>query len=541
MIPDYTKEVQGVVQQWYDAAEKDLGNDETKQLYQKTDQLVKTFQELKNSGQIEKVKGLSNILVQNFNDHSVGESELLAQWAARKDGYWNLHELFQFVADIHDYPQAFTTDYDNSPMASYLSSIIHVDAAALSYLKPVIPKISEMEKTIISKLDINSLILFGQASKHQNQLVKSHLVDFLNNGEITIQDLGLNSVKEITDYFGEDNCKKITRLDLTNVYKKIKSYDENYHMMLEKYSTEMEEMNISESFPNLKHFILSDYVPEKKFSISDLHLPSNLESLSLTECKVISYKSVQSSISDLSAIKELKSLKTLNISNNDLKDEDIAFLKELSSLKEINFSKNSIKDSDLLLNNKGLVSLDMRNTLIADLSFVENFTLLEAICFGHHNFTSDSLNPSLFANIKVLEKCESLTSLDIYPLTVEKEFDGLKLPNLSHLACMYMRNVDFFSDCTSLRSLECGMQEDLSFFKMRPEITKLVLRNNFAGDLKNVTSLKNLEEIELISFYDLNLSELEKIPSLKKVILNRSSINPSDQMLNKEITIEIKP
>jgi hypothetical protein len=211
----------------------------------------------------------------------------------------------------------------------------------------------------------------------------------------------------------------------------------------------------------------------------------------------------------------------------------------MDSLVTVNLSGNPISDPTVLVNNKKLVSLNIQNTSIADLSFIKEFPSLDTLCFGESSFVDSSINPLLLASANNLQECTSLTTLDMLSLPIGKEFDSLKLPNLQHLACGNMNNPDFLSTCKSLKSMACKYKDDLSFLENCPEITHLVIQGEFS-ELRELPSLEKLEEIEFILFDASDLSGLKNLPSLKKVIFSQCQGVPIEQLQNTAITFEIK-
>jgi Leucine-rich repeat (LRR) protein len=218
-------------------------------------------------------------------------------------------------------------------------------------------------------------------------------------------------------------------------------------------------------------------------------------------------------------------------------------LKELSTLEELDISGTSIEDINDLKYNSKLTNLNIKDTLITDISVLKNLPSLSKFCFGgaysgayfphdiltlHPEPEYETKARELSKNLGVLKECNSLTSLEIgRPNYIEKaELDYLRLPKLVHFSGAVMNNYDFLIDCISLKSAyiySINFNCPLKVFKNCTQMTKLTVEYCDDRNVDELLALENLEEL-VISGYSLeDISALSELRSFKKVVLGLTS------------------
>lgn len=126
-------------------------------------------------------------------------------------------------------------------------------------------------------------------------------------------------------------------------------------------------------------------------SWQDIGLMPNLESLTITDCGVVS----------IQPITELSELKVLNLSGN--KISDISGLLVLDGLEELNVSDNPIAKIPNLSGMQNLTVLNLDNTSISDLNFMRGSAVSEL----HISYTN-------VTGVEILADCKKLECLYMY-------------------------------------------------------------------------------------------------------------------------------
>lgn len=132
-----------LIQNWYNSIED--GNINNFQLFKDTKYVVDYLEQLKEGDSIPQIKVISDEILQKFNEHGIGESELLANLIAYntrvignelKETYQVIHKLFQLIAESYESPKILDEDFDiTTSVSPDLLCIINIDAAALNYIK----------------------------------------------------------------------------------------------------------------------------------------------------------------------------------------------------------------------------------------------------------------------------------------------------------------------------------------------------------------------------------------------------------------------
>ncbi|HEV8050909.1 MAG TPA: hypothetical protein VGP47_00325, partial [Parachlamydiaceae bacterium] len=418
--------------QWHAAAEKDFKTAARMELYEVTERIVKHLKDdLAKEGCTEKIIGLCNSIITGFSAHSIGENEMLADWIARHSGhglakelcgaYQSLHELFKVIAkangclEIFEPPQRYvkslselalaTIDNLNSPSFIKLLNIAYIDAAALGYAERRKLDIvnCDIKKKIFSYLDERSKKSMHLTSSCYQRMAALDLIEQINLGNKTIKNLGIKSIADLIEYFGEENCLKITRLDLAN-------YGEIDKKLVDE---------IAEKFPKLLHLSL------KHCDLSDetahhLVCLDKLVSLDLSECNKITH---------------------------------LGFLLFFLNLKDINLSGCSeLKDIGALVNCSALKKLNIGECQrVGDASILKRCTNLQDLNLEFCTWVNDSTLLSLPHMIKTLSlrECNNINDLNILE---HCEF-SVNLNGLILRSCRHVYNLDFMQFCSNLESI----------------------------------------------------------------------------------------
>jgi hypothetical protein len=509
MLPDINSEFNNIAQQWYDAAQNDIGHTKQVELYQNTKQVIKTLQDLRASGQTDKVINLSQILIDKFQNHDVAESKKLAQWIARhtkvesneelSGAYEVLHQLFQLIGDINEYPQA------------HLSNLNYDSLEFLKNDQNVIPKFVDEQKVAFSDLNLKSLGRLGETSSEYNELTKLMIIDRMNRGEVTLKSLGLKTVEQVIAYFGE-NCAKISNLNF-KFCKNIK----------------LEDMGrIASAFPNLKHLLFTvEGINEKNAQnltqfkelvtldlttrFQDVHIltfPKSLISLKLNAHK--------NNIENLNQLKNCPELKKFSIVDSSALT-DIEGIQHCSTLEVLELGLcRELKDVDALKKCPSLKTLALSESKVSDLSVLKSLPSLKEL--------SITKNPII--NFEFLQDCKSLIKLNISGLTIKKE--DSKFFNLPHLTSLNVNGSkinddDFFTNFPELKTMDCGVSRnetnDLSFLKDLPNLTEFKCQGRIAS-FSPLENCKNVAEIKITSPSIRDANFISYFPNIQTVDLS---------------------
>ncbi|MCR8629948.1 leucine-rich repeat domain-containing protein [Paenibacillus radicis (ex Xue et al. 2023)] len=192
-----------------------------------------------------------------------------------------------------------------------------------------------------------------------------------------------------------------------------------------------------ENLTNLKKIVLNDN-PLK--DINPLRELTNLEELYLTRFALMDAKNrnefsdltplaklsrlsvleINSSIKDLTPLKELINLKKLSLFWNEI--SNISALQGLTQLTELNLSGNKINDINALRGLTNLTSLDLYNNEISDISTLKGLTQLKIL-----RLSSNKIN-----DVSALQSLTNLTKLELTDNKIRSsDLEALKkaLPN----------------------------------------------------------------------------------------------------------------
>lgn len=146
--------------------------------------------------------------------------------------------------------------------------------------------------------------------------------------------------------------------------------------------------------------------------LDDLSMMPNLESLTIKNC----------GLKSILPIVGLTELKELNLSGN--KISDISALLEMTWLEKLDVSNNPIDKVPNLSGMEDLVALNLDDTGVADLSFMQGASVSEL----HISYTNIN-------NIAILSECEKLESLYMYGFNF---MDLTPLQQLPHFHSIYL-------------------------------------------------------------------------------------------------------
>lgn len=357
----------------------------------------------------------------------------------------------------------------------------------------------------ISQFTVKQLLNVGITSKHNKTLVVGELIDRINNNIINPSDLGIHTITNLVDYFG-DRCSEIVELDLS-------SFSEVDDLEINK---------LAESFPNIVHLSLNN-AKITRDSVDSISKMVHLENLNLTDC---------SQLTDISFVRNFQKITSLNLSGCSL-IADFSPLKDLQSLTTLNLSRCPQITKTDFLENLGITSLDLSGcTQISDFS-----KLHELIRLGSLNLS----DCKQIMGLNLLEGLKGLTTLNlsgcsqIRDFTPLKDFKELTILNLStgvqiHASTICVSGYSL-SDLTLLQEMHglttlslsgCTEVKDLKPLQSLQRLTSLDL-----SWCKGITDLSPLQSLQELT--DLNLSHCEGITDLEPLqgLPNLKSLNLS--------------
>lgn len=425
-----------LIQRWYNAADprNPASTSDLNQLVNDTKNGITYLEYLKENNLTNEIKNISSEILQKFDKHGIGESQLLAKligyhscdYDKSLNIYKTIHKLFQIVAkSCESSPEIFNENLNaNSNFDCNLLSIMNIDAQSVTYINhnknnqlPITQmKNMNVESLIDSYLDDRSLKALKIADSGYK---KRDLIIKLNQGGAPVdkvniytvkQKVNIYSIKQIVDLLG-DHCVEITRLTINN--------EEDIETMLDK-------------FPNLEHLTINC-----KTDISNKGA-QNLSKLN----KLIS----------LNFILDLKNIKNFN------------FLKSITNLKNLN--KDSINKINQLktdtinkLNQGEFFNVDIIKQKVDFLVYFLGDRCKEITRLTIHKNEDIKTVLDNFPNI------ENLT-IDIKKDISDEDAQNLskltKLVNLSFsLSCNKIKNFSFLKSLTNLQNL------NLEFCKIR--------------------------------------------------------------------------
>lgn len=232
---------------------------------------------------------------------------------------------------------------------------------------------------------------------------------------------------------------------------------------------------------------------------------SILKGMSNLQCLYLRYNK----ISDISILEGMNSLQFLYLSDNDI--SDISVLKAMNNLQYLYLDDNKISDISVLKGMNKLQSLSLNDNNISDISILEGINSLQSL----------SLNDNKVLDISILKHLNQLQYLDLSSNREISDISSLeKLKSLKHLNLYYNKaNISSLKNLTQLEFLSLGENKisDISDLKYLENLRSLILRFNEVSDISSLKFIENLEYLDLASnkISDIQiLSELKNLQSL---------------------------
>ncbi|HEV8052456.1 MAG TPA: hypothetical protein VGP47_08175 [Parachlamydiaceae bacterium] len=545
-IPEFTCRVQNLIEAWHIApvkrANKAFGLADRIKLYEETEKAVTELKGLYGNAEnnVNAIANLSKLILASLEKHSHWEFDILAKWIASNSShaegpgssefvgaYRSLHHLFTIVDKMKTFSTSQTMDIvENGQQLIYQTALEHIDECpnvgpeygydtSITYLanldkgslfyinqmKNEAPfLIDDIKRLINSYIPTQDLIALKSAEKCNRALILPELIGRLNDGTIGVYDLGLSSIKQQIDFFGEE-CKKIGNLFISST----RSTDWNI----------IDWDEIATRFVNLKYLGIKGNNPtilklEKEltsvkfvelFDISDPYAldhilkkcPSITKLRCLTPHYFNSYNAPLNSINNLGALKNSPFLTDIELVGNFKYVTDLDTCTSLEKLSFINCE--SLNNINLLQNCSKLSHLSIFQSKISkiqcNLASLKYFYVDNNYRFNEFSFLKGSPNLetlvikgiSLGNNANVLDHGLTITTLELI------DFTNLIIPEIKKCASLktlvLASNFDDapidlseFNDCSSLETLsinKCKIS-NLSALAVHPTLKNLYLK-----------------------------------------------------------------
>lgn len=200
---------------------------------------------------------------------------------------------------------------------------------------------------------------------------------------------------------------------------------------------------------------------------------------------------------------DLKNLKSLNLSHNNV--NDVNFLKNLNKLEDLNLSFNRIQEIKNLDYLKKLKILRLSNNKIDNMGDNFRFKHLEKLY----------LNNNKIRVVKNLSYAKSLEFLDLSSnkiYKIEQDFEQLKNLKILQLKNNFIKSFSNLHKNASLieLNLDYNELEEIDCQLDYPVLLHFTLSHN------NIYSLKNLNNIENLQYFNLANNPILRIPTIPK-------------------------
>lgn len=451
---------------WLESAKQNADTTNRMELYAQTEKAIsflgRNVNEL-DSEQSKEINDLCTDLIQGFEE--LPDQDKMVTWIAHNSSknsgaYPVLHKLFETIGKIRN------TTIDPGKIDS--KSMTSIES-----LPTGLPESAHAMGSIqFSQLSLKELNRMFRTSKENQDIVKSVLIERINNANLLVNKLGLKTVSEMINFFGAKHCHKLRNIDLSSLNLT--------------YPTDLS--NISQQFPNLNHLVL-----ERSFFSSDIKMVESSFAM-MTNLNTLIIKAASDLIPDTNFFTSLKSLTTLELSNWP-SIFNITWLKSLENLKRLKLSGcEKITNIQVFNDLKPLTRLDLSKCPIKDFDLKDLSSL-----------TNLTLSRTDISSINFLKNCLSLKSLDLSGCQNLTDISAIKsLPHLRslNLSGSNIRDFDTLQNLQSLIHLnlsQCKIN-NISFLKGFDSITHLNLKD--CEDIKDFNVLKDLKTLT-----DLNLSE----------------------------------
>jgi len=262
------------------------------------------------------------------------------------------------------------------------------------------------------------------------------------------------------------------------------------------------------------------YLYLRNTSITDISFIKNLKNL--TKIDFSSNK-----ISDISFIKELKNLNTIELHDN--KISDISAIKKLTNLKKIGFSKNQINDFSAVKDLVKLEKIRFDENQITDISIIKNLTSLTEISFGKNQITDISTIKNLINLTKIYFNYNQITDIST-------------IKNLNKLTSIFFCN-NQINDISAIKDL-INLKEvlfsdsriiDISAIKNLTSLNKVYFNSTQIADISPIIGLVNLREMYFQSNLITDISPIKGLINLAEINLSSNQItdiSPIKSLLN---------
>lgn len=240
---------------------------------------------------------------------------------------------------------------------------------------------------------------------------------------------------------------------------------------------------------------------------------------------------------------------SLRLSNCSITDDMI----NAADLKTVKFSSLYIDGNDIStlgnINSEKIRYLDISNTKINDLSFLENYAQLTEISADNCNIsdvsplknltliTSISLNGNNINNIKDLSALEKLETLKLgsNSLTSLSGVENCILLKEIDVSSNKLSDLNPLSNCTVIQDIDISNNSisDISVLeKSQESLKKLVMNNNKVSDLSPISNCVNLYIVECDSNNISNLNFAEKLSALQNLSASNNKITDAAGISN---------
>lgn len=283
--------------------------------------------------------------------------------------------------------------------------------------------------------------------------------------------------------------------------------------------------------------------------IEELDLPTLVENLS-KHCPKLEFLELDAcELQDIAPLQKLIGLRFLLLPDNEI--SQIAPLLYLKNLEYLDVSGNPIQDIAPLSDLTKLRFLDLSETSITELSALTQLTKLEYVllfrCLRIRDFTPLLKLPLRTLNISF---CDTValkpifTHLSSFTKLRELSLQGAisnptwlskiaKLPMLEELTIgqnpSIGKHLSTLAPLKNLLYLDIHQTNapDLKWVTNHPRLIKLICQYNKISDLSPLLQLKDLRYLYPFGNPVQNWSLLEKMPSLRYVMLSRSEVPPT--------------
>ncbi|MBQ1171074.1 MAG: leucine-rich repeat domain-containing protein [Lachnospiraceae bacterium] len=239
-------------------------------------------------------------------------------------------------------------------------------------------------------------------------------------------------------------------------------------------------------------------------------------------------------LTDLTLVSELQNLKELSVNADALIQYES--IKNISGLETLYIESDSVRDLSFLNQLTNLRELEIRDTEICDIRFLEDMTTLKKLRLDYNNEINDFM---------VIEKLTELEELMIYYSSSKQGIlDFSKFPNLKSLE---IYGIDYLQSLQSLTGLEklklhgCS-QIDLRVVSGLPNLKEIQIYSNY-GDVDHFEELANLPSLEILDMRDTSLltdiSVVFQIPTLKELYLTNSKVGVEVEKLKENNTLKV--